>query len=104
MTMASVLITREHRSWMDRARSYQILVNGSSVGEIKNDEAKEFQLEEGEHVIQAKIDWCSSPELKIRVSEEQVKLRCGPTATPFTALLYVLWNRGNYLWLRMDEV
>ena len=102
MPMTSLTITREHRSWMDRAREYQILVDGEIAGTVRNDESIEVSLEEGEHTIQAKIDWCSSPEIRIDAGEEQLNLRCGANATPLSALSYILTNRDNYLWLARD--
>lgn len=101
--MASLLITRGHQALLDRARSYQVLIDGAQVGTLRDNEAKEFLIDEGEHQIQVKIDWCSSPELNIRVMGEQARLRCGPNATPFTAILYVLAKPSKYLFLEEDS-
>jgi len=50
-------------AYKDMFRAYKIFIDGIYYGEIKQNEIKEFAVENGKHTICAKIDWCGSNEL-----------------------------------------
>ncbi len=101
--MNSILITRESRLWINRFRSYKILIDNKVVGTLTDGESKEFSVTPGEHSIQAKIDWGTSPRLCISGDQSMLKLHCGTNANPITALFYAIAGWGNYLWLSRDD-
>jgi len=87
--------------WQDRGRDYVVLVDGRETGRIGNDGELSLRLPAGEHRVRLAIDWCGSPECGITVpADGTVKLECGPSATPFLALLYISVWRNRYIWLR----
>jgi hypothetical protein len=38
-------------------RAYKVVVDGKTVGEIRNGETKEFPMSAGQHDVSLKIDW-----------------------------------------------
>lgn len=69
--MPSVKFTRSNE-FVNKLRNYCIYLNGKEMLRLANQETKEVTLEPGDYRIKAKIDWCSSKELQIRVSEHEV--------------------------------
>ncbi len=57
----------------NRARSFDIYIDGKKVGEIANGETKEFDIETGKHKLTAKVDWCQSKELDFKIQDDQTK-------------------------------
>lgn len=66
--MPTLIITRP-REWINKFRRYKIYVDGKPLGSIRNDEIIQLETTEGRHVITAKIDWCSSNEHSVTLSE-----------------------------------
>lgn len=54
-------------------RKYQIYIDGINIGTISNGETKEFSISEGQHIIIAKIGWCSSQEINFYIEETQTE-------------------------------
>jgi hypothetical protein len=85
---------------MDRIRKYQILVDGTELGTIKNGETVSLPIQPGRHEVKLKIDWAYSPPLEIDAPPGgTVKLRARPKANPLTALYYTLVAKEQYLLL-----
>ena len=55
-----LVLKREAAKWADAARAYKVFIDGAKAGVIKNGETQEYELSEGFHTLQLKIDWCSS--------------------------------------------
>jgi len=70
--MATVKITRSNE-YINRIRNIKLLLDGKKIDTIANSETKEFEIAEGIHTLQAKIDWCSSNKITFTVSEKQSK-------------------------------
>lgn len=99
--MAKIIIKRKKALWQDRARQYNILVDGREVASVASGAAVEIEVEPGKHVVQMKIDWCNSQKFDVDVGAEQtVTLECGPNASPFLALFYITLWKDKYIWLR----
>ena len=64
--MAKINIQRTSE-YNNRMRDYQIYIDNKKVGTIENGENKDFEIEEGTHIIEAKIDWCGSPKVTIEI-------------------------------------
>jgi len=60
---------------MDLARSYKIYVDGKKIGEIYDDEIKEFDITPGQHIIKAKVELFSSKPVNIKLEDEQATLQ-----------------------------
>ena len=99
--MAKIIIKRKKAFWQDRARKYIIQVDDKEVASVSNGAAVEIEVEPGKHAVQMKIDWCNSQKFDVDVGAEQtVTLECGPSASPFLALLYITLWKNKYIWLR----
>ena len=68
--MATIRLKRTSE-YNNRMRDYKIFIDGQQVGTIANGETKDFPTTVGQHMVTAKVDWCSSPELSIELKENQ---------------------------------
>ena len=68
--MATIRLKRTSE-YNNRMRDYKIFIDGKQVGTIANGETKDFPTTVGQHIVTAKVDWCSSPELSIEPKESQ---------------------------------
>lgn len=101
MNTSELIIRRDKALWQDRVRKYQILVDGKNVAELARGDEIAIPLAPGQHTVQMKIDWCTSPKLQVDCSAGQtVVLECGPNANPLVAMLYITIWKSKYLWLR----
>jgi hypothetical protein len=100
---SSITVTRES-GYTDRLRAYTILVDDIEIGRIRDGETCSFPLASGHHQIRLKIDWCGSETLSFELpSGGCAMFSCGsPLRGPalVLALLYVLFRRNQYIWLR----
>ncbi|MEA2448330.1 MAG: hypothetical protein QOG63_262 [Thermoleophilaceae bacterium] len=95
---ARVDIQRRPGGWVDRARAYKILIDGSEVGRIKAGEAHAFELAPGAHELHLAIDWTRSPSVEMQLAEgERAQLFCRPNANPLTVLWFITFGRGRYI-------
>lgn len=62
--------TKEYNNML---RDFIILIDGQEIGKIAYGETKDFEILPGHHIIKAKIDWCSSPELSIIINDNETK-------------------------------
>ena len=58
--------------YADRARAYKVVVDGQTVGEIRNGETREFPITSGQHDVSLKIDWCGSKIISFIATEGDV--------------------------------
>jgi len=103
------------KQYADFFRKYQIYINDILVGEIKRNSTVEFEVANGNHMIQAKIDGCTSneysfettkPLIKLEVSNvgqirENIALNSLHNSTNWDdAIDAVIEDRNNYLLIR----
>ena len=70
--MTKLIITRSSE-WNNRARNYGIYLDNNKIGTIANGETKEFDIDSGNHKINGKIDWCTSPKIEFSIQENESK-------------------------------
>ena len=96
-------------AYVDRARAYKIYADDIYLGDIKQNETKEFYIEKGHYSLCAKIDWCRSNKLDIVVSDSVLDIEVGPSlrgATfwiPFIELVYITLKKNEYLWIKEKD-
>lgn len=105
--MAIIRVQRS-REYNNRMRDYKIFIDGKQVGTIANGETKDFETTLGQHIVTAKIDWCSSPDISVFVKDNLVTiLRVGgfkngqwlmPIGSGLIALHFILtyFTKFNY--------
>ena len=67
------LIAKRKKEWNNRARKFKLYIDGEKVDHIGNGEIKDFELETGKHTVIAKMDWMSSPEFEVDLSDDKSK-------------------------------
>ena len=70
--MATIRLKRRSE-YNNRMRDYKIFIDGQQVGTIANGESKDFPTTVGQHIVRAKVDWCSSPDISVIVNDNQTK-------------------------------
>ncbi|HAI58301.1 MAG TPA: hypothetical protein DCM32_00275 [Xanthomonadaceae bacterium] len=99
--MSTIVIKRSQAVWQDRTRAYTAWVDGKAVGRLEHGASLSVPVGAGEHEVQMRIDWCTSPALSVSVPVGgTVELECGPNANALLALLYITLWRHRYIWLK----
>lgn len=97
----STILLRRARGMHDLIRDYKVFLDDREVAHISHGGECRFTVAPGAHRIQLRIDWCSSPELRVHVGEgEEFIMDCGNNVSnPLAVLVYITLWRGKYLWL-----
>jgi hypothetical protein len=87
------------RSYADKLRSYNIVIDGVIVGKIKNGETVQLPSSSpGSHQIWVTIDWCRSPKLDFEYpTGANLNFECGSNLAGFKvfgALAYLFLPHG----------
>lgn len=84
-----IRVDRAATGWRDRGRAYKVLVDGQQDGRVKNGGSFEWPVEAGEHRVQLKLDWASSPEVPVTVAADETSV-LGGSAKPMENALVML--------------
>ena len=69
MESKTKLVLTRKSEFVNRARSFKVMIDGQQAGTIRNGGAEEFHLTPGQHQVICKIDWCSSREYSVDIKE-----------------------------------
>jgi hypothetical protein len=106
---AQITLKRLRRPIGDVLRTYKVVIDGDTVGEIRRGETKTFAVAPGRHEIQLEIDWASSRRLDLNLSSGDVAtLTCSarPPNSGWTALAsksYIKLEIVDGSWLAVDH-
>jgi hypothetical protein len=108
--MAKLIIKRTS-DWTNIMRDLGIYLDGKKIGVIGNGELKEFDIEQGEHTLKSKIDWCGSETLNITVTDNENKkielsgFKLGKFILPIILIISVIYHLtlGRNKYLRFEE-
>lgn len=99
----SRLILRRPKAFRDKLRDYKVLVDEEPVGTLREGGKFVLELAPGEHTVQCKVDWCSSPRPTVTFPDEgDVCMTVEPNGGPFTAVIQIVLEPKNYLRLTVD--
>ena len=70
--MPSLKITRSNE-YANRIRDIKIFLDGTLLGRISNGETKDFEITAGDHLRQAKIDWCTNNKVTFNIGGDRAK-------------------------------
>jgi hypothetical protein len=74
---SSIVVSRNRRGWRDRARSYDIVIDGQQVANIKRGQRMELPVLSGRYQVFMRINWGTSESIQIDVPPgESVELFC----------------------------
>ncbi len=59
ISQGTIQISRTSQ-WANSARSIKLFIDDQNSGSVKDGEVKSFQVLEGTHKVQAKIDWAKT--------------------------------------------
>ncbi|MBL4933194.1 hypothetical protein [Clostridium paridis] len=97
-----IRISRQSR-YFDSLRNYKIYIDDIYCGDIKDNEVKELNIENGEHSILLKIDWCTSNKVTFIAKDNELKeFNCGNSMEGLKCLLvfvYITFLKNNYLFI-----
>lgn len=100
----AALVIRRGKAYVDKARAYKVMVDGSELGRIKQKQEVVYPLAPGRHELQLKIDWASSPAEAFDVEPGQrAVFECMPNANARNALIFMTVKRKEYLSLQRVE-
>lgn len=74
---SSIVVSRNRHGWRDRARSYDIVIDGEQVAKIKRGQRIELPIVSGPHQILMRINWGTSDSIQLDVPPgESIELYC----------------------------
>ena len=89
---------RREPSYRDRLRSYDVNVDGQTVGEIAQDSSHNFQVPAGQHDVSLHIDWCRSPTVTVDLPPGGcASLVCRPSGSPWRVFWDATLARNRYI-------
>ena len=96
----TVKLYRDYGYTADRLRRYKIFIDGKKKGVIEEDGDLEFRVDQGDHEIYLRIDWCRSKKIKFNTNGlSEVRFECRPNSTPLTGLFYITLLFSSYIYL-----
>ena len=66
------IILSRPNEWLNRARSYRVIIDDHDAGAIKNGSSEEFLLSPGKHQVQCKLAWYSSAVLPVDINQDEI--------------------------------
>ena len=101
--MTATIELRRPRDAVARLRSYKVLLDGKQVARLRNGGSAVVHAEPGRHVLQARIDWASSPPLELELADAgSVTVECRSAALGRAAYLGLV-RPSAYLELRVVD-
>jgi hypothetical protein len=98
---SQISLKRLRRPIGDVLRTYKVVIDGNTVGDIRRGETKTFDVPPGRHEIHLEIDWAKSRNLQLNLSSGDVaSLTC--SARPPNGGLAVLGSK-NYIKLEIVD-
>lgn len=103
MSGGRLVIRRPRGRWFDVLRRYCILVDGVEVGRLRRGGRIELSPAPGTRVIEARIDWCSAPPLRVEIRADAPCLVEVANAKGLAGALTAneIRDPGNYLRLTL---
>ena len=106
---AQISLRRMRRPLGDMLRTYTVVIDGNTVGDVRRGETRTFDVAPGRHEIHLEIDWAKSRNLELNLSSGDVaSLACSarPPNAGWTALAsknYINLEIVDGSWLAVDN-
>jgi hypothetical protein len=102
-----ILAVQRGKGWRDKIRKYRILIDGVEIGRLAEGETIIRDVEDGSHVLEARIDWCGSPQFRFEARSEHVVVTVRSAHWSWRAFFFPFYtlfiNRHEYLALEIAE-
>jgi len=104
-----MLRIKRQNMFVDMMRQYEVYIDGVLQGTVSNGETESFDITPGHHLIQIKIDWCTSKKISIDIeSGESPTLHTGSSMRwfvfPFLYLFKLSLFKSNYVKLQEERL
>jgi hypothetical protein len=77
--IATLTVERPSGHWIDRARAYQVVVDGAVKGVVRCGRELSLALPPGPHTVRVRLDWTGSDDLPVHLGPgATVRLRAEP--------------------------
>ncbi|MFJ3224597.1 hypothetical protein ACIPJS_14760 [Streptomyces sp. NPDC086783] len=97
-------MVRRDGAYRDLLRGYEVLIDGRKVGQVRRRQRARYDVTPGPHTVRMRIDWCSSPDVKITVAAgESVTLICEPNGSAARGTVQMLTSPRKYIRLQLDD-
>lgn len=105
MQSALIHLERTQGGYVDRLRSYEVILDDRRAASIARGQSLTLEAEAGHHTLHLRIDWCRSPSVDLDLSEgQEVRIRCWPNARPTLKLFYwVTFGRSRYIGVELVD-
>lgn len=70
--MPTIHVTRTNE-FNNRFRDFQLYLDGVKVGTVANGKTQTLEVAPGRHTLEARIDWCSSPEIIFDIAGNETR-------------------------------
>jgi hypothetical protein len=61
------IVLNRSSEWINRVRSFKVLIDGQEAGRISNGATEQFPVAAGTHMVGCKVDWCGSNDYELNL-------------------------------------
>jgi hypothetical protein len=102
--MPRISVERDDQPFRDRLRSYEIVLDGETVGRVKRGETVDVVADAGHHELHLTIDWARSPSVEFDLAEgQECLIRCWSNVSPRRARYFMTQGRDEWIGLEMVD-
>lgn len=106
--MATIKIRRD-KGWADSLRNCKIFLDGKQAGLVKQGEEIKLEIEQGNHEIFGKIDWCITKKIKFEIKHnEEKKFEIFSNLRGINVLLSTVYSIVSIVvpntWIKIKEI
>lgn len=105
MKSALIHLERTQGGYVDRLRSYEVILDGGRAASIARGQSLTLEAEAGHHALHLRIDWCRSSSVNLDLSAgQEIRIRCWPNARPTLKLFYwITFGRSRYIGIELVD-
>jgi hypothetical protein len=103
MENTNKIIVSRPNQWLNRTRIVKVFIDDKEAGSVKNGSSEEFAIGSGQHIVQCKMDWQSSPVMIVNLNQHEIEYLIVKNAMKYYWPLFLLMLIGvgiNLFYLR----
>jgi hypothetical protein len=103
MENTNKIIVSRPNQWLNRTRIVKVFIDDVEAGSVKNGSSEEFAIGSGQHIVQCKMDWQSSPVMIVNLNQNEIEYLIVKNAMKYYWPLFLLMLIGvgiNLFYLR----
>jgi len=103
MENTNKIIVSRPNQWLNRTRIVKVFIDDKEAGSVKNGSSEEFAIGSGQHIVQCKMDWQSSPVMIVNLNQNEIEYLIVKNAMKYYWPLFLLMLIGvgiNLFYLR----